>query len=261
MKGDNHVVLVTRPQKQATEFIDLLKSKGFNALSFPCLEIQPVALNKQLEELIKCLNEIDLIIFISANAVVYAAELMHQQGIEPASLTSKIATIGKATLSTANALGFKVNLSPDNGFNSESLLALKELQAGYIKGTHCLIFRGVGGLENLADALQERGVRVRYAEVYQRSLPEKDAGISRQQLSNNWGKLKIGAITVTSNESLQNLYDMLEQPGRAAMLDTLLIVASQRCLKLAQSLGFKSIRLATSAINQHMLEAVEQELN
>jgi len=261
MSGDNHVVLVTRPQKQAAEFIDLLKSRGFNALAFPCLEVQPVMLNTQLKELINRLKEFDLIIFISANAVEYAAKLMRQQGIAPASITTKIATIGKATFSSAIALGFKVSLSPDNGFNSESLLALKELQADYINGTRCLIFRGVGGLENLANELQKRGAQVRYAEVYRRSKPQTDVNISRQQLSDNWAGLKINAITVTSNESLQNLYDMLEQPGRAAMLNTLLIVASQRGVKLAQSLGFKSIRLALSAINQHMLEAVANELN
>lgn len=257
MSEDGNVVLVTRPQRQAVEFIKLLKDKGINSLPFPCIEIQPVELSEPLKAVLNTLNNIDLIIFISANAVISAEAILQQQSIEPLSISAKIATIGKATFLAAKRSGFKVDLSPDSGFNSESLLALNELQTDQIKETQCLIFRGVGGLEYLSDELQKRGAKVQYAEVYQRVKPLFDRNTSRQQLSKSWGELAIKAITVTSNESLQNLYDMLEQPGKHEMLKTLLIVASQRGFELAQSLGFKSIKLAASAMNDHMLEAVE----
>jgi len=257
-KYDN-VVLVTRPEQQAANFIGLLEAKGIEALSFPCIEIQQVKLDRSLEETLSTLDKIDLIIFISVNAVEQTSMLMQQQAIEPSLITAKIATIGKATLKAAKLAGFKVSLSPENGFNSESLLKLKELQSDCINGNKCLIVRGVGGLEHLADELTQRGAKVSYAEVYQRKKPLLDVNISRQQLSRNWQSMGIGAITVTSNESLQNLYDMLESPGKEAMLNTLLIVASQRGFQLAQKLGFKSIKLALSAMDQQMLEAVENE--
>jgi len=63
--------------------------------------------------------------------------------------------------------------------------------------------------------LRLRGAKVDYAEVYSRGV---------QQLSQNWPEMQINAITVTSNESLQNLYDMLDEPGRENMLKTRLIV-------------------------------------
>lgn len=257
----NNVVLVTRPKKQATKFVELLAAKGIKSLVFPCIDIQQVELSAALKHTLKTLNDNDLIIFISVNAAEKAAELMHQLGIKPTSITAKIATIGKATYTAAITLGFNVNLSPESGFNSEALLALEELQLANIKGAQCLIFRGQGGLEHLADELRIRGAKVHYAEVYQRNKPQQDESISRQKLSNNWNDLQIKALTVTSNESLQNLYDMLEQPGKDAMLKTPLIVASQRGIELAQKLGFKSIVLARSALNQHMLEAVESNWN
>ena len=259
--SNNNVVLVTRPKKQATEFEQLLATKGIKSLIFPCMEIQPVELSDELRRTLETLNDNDLIIFISVNAAEKAAELMHKLAIKPGSITAKIATIGKATYTTAISLGFNVNLSPQSGFNSEALLSLEELQYANIKGYRCLIFRGLGGLEHLADELSIRGAMSRYAEVYQRVKPHQDAGISRQELSKNWNDLQIEALTVTSNESLQNLYDMLEQPGKGVMLSTKLIVASQRCYELAQKLGFKSIILAQSALNQHMLEAVESNWN
>lgn len=259
MKKQHKVVLVTRPQQQASEFTGLLTSRGINSISFPCIEIQSVKLNQQLNEALSHLNKFDIIIFISANAVEHAARLMQLQNILPTSISGKVATIGKATLVAAKASGFKVDLSPDNGFNSDSLLALNEFQAENIKQARCLIFRGIGGLEYLADELCKRGAFVQYAEVYKRIKPVQDKNISRQQLSDKWSELHIGAITVTSNESLQNLYDMLEGSGKHDMLDTPLIVASQRGFKLAQSLGFKSVKVSLSAMNQHMLQTVENE--
>jgi len=257
----NNVILVTRPKQQAAEFVDLLTSRGIKSLVFPCIEIRRVELSGSLKEKLKTLNDNNLIIFISVNAVDKAAELMSQLGIKPESITVDIATIGKATYRAAISLGFNVTQSPENGFNSDALLGLETLQTENIKGSQCLIIRGVGGLEYLADELRKRGAKVHYAEVYERNKPLTDESISREELSNKWEKLQINAVTVTSNESLQNLYDMLQQPGKNIMLTTSLIVASQRGIELAQSLGFKSIILSQSALNQHMVEAVENNWN
>ncbi|MCW9047752.1 MAG: uroporphyrinogen-III synthase [Gammaproteobacteria bacterium] len=259
--SNNNLVLVTRPKHQAVELVDLLTTKGFKSLVFPSIEIQQVELSDDLKVILNKLNENNLIVFVSVNAAQNTAKLMHRLGLKPDSITAKIATVGKATASAATALGFKVNLSPESGFNSEALLKLEELQAANIQGAQCLILRGNGGLGYLADELRKRGAQVRYAEVYRRTIPQKDEYISRQELSNNWDEMKINVITVTSNESLQNLYDMLKPPGKNAILETALIVASQRGVELAQSLGFKSITLAQSALNQHILEAVEINVN
>jgi len=250
------VVLVTRPQHQSAEFIQLLEQQGSCAIAFPCLEIQPLDINEKLAGIFSSLNDVDLLIFISVNAVEHFKRLTALQSIKPETITAAIATIGKATRSAAQGAGFKVSLSPAEGFNSEALLKLPELQQSQISAKSCLIVRGEGGLEQLADTLQHRGARVKYAEVYRRIKPRHDYNVTRQQLSQHWHETDINVITVTSNESLQNLYDMLEAPGRHAMLNTQLIVASQRNYQLAQLLGFQSVKVASSASNQHMLEAL-----
>jgi len=258
---NNNVVLITRPIKQAAEFVNLLTARGLKSLVFSCIEIQQVELSDSLKEKLKTLNDNNFIIFISANAVEKAALLMKQLDIKPESISAEIATIGKATYRAATSLGFNVTHSPENGFNSDALLGLEEFKSANIKGSQCLIIRGVGGLEYLADELRSRAVKVHYAEVYQRNKPRIDENISREELSNGWEELQINAITVTSNESLQNLYDMLQEPGKNKMLTTTLIVASPRAMELAQRLGFESVVLARSALNEHMLEAVENNWN
>jgi uroporphyrinogen-III synthase len=250
------LVLVTRPQQQAAEFIEMLRTRNIESLAFPTIEILPVELNRQLEAVFLSLNNYDLLIFISANAIKQAVKLLQHLTISPASINAKIATIGQATLDVAREYGFKVDITPKDGFNSESLLAMPELQADNIKGGRCLIVRGVGGLGFLAEKLQQRRMTVQYAEIYQRNAPEQDKFTSRKLLSESWKSLGVGAISVTSNESLQNLYDMLEQPGKAEMLTTPLVVVSSRGRELASSLGFSLLSQAKSAMNQHVLEAI-----
>ena len=250
------LVLVTRPQQQAAEFMELLSARDIESMAFPTIEILPVEVSRQLEAVFLSLNNYDLLIFISANAIKQAVKLLQHLAISPASINVKIATIGQATLDAAREYGFKVEITPKDGFNSESLLAMQELRADNIKGGRCLIVRGVGGLGFLAEKLQQRGMTVQYAEIYRRSVPEQDAFISRKLLSESWKSLGLGVISVTSNESLQNLYDMLEQPGKTEMLKTPLVVVSLRGRALASSLGFSLVSQAKSAMNQHMLEAI-----
>ena len=226
------------------------------ALSFPSIEIQPLELSDELVSLLTRINHYDMLIFISANAVNYCVALLKTLKIEPQDIKSKIAVIGKATNAAATAAGFHVAIQPASGFNSDALLKRAELQAKQIESKDILIVRGCGGLEQLPKELTQRGAEVAIAEVYKRRIPLHDIQITRQQLSQSWAELAISDITVTSNESLQNLYDMLETPGRDEMLKTHLIVPSQRCARLAEQLGFQSFSIAQSAGNQHMMEAL-----
>ncbi len=256
----DNTVLVTRPYAQGQVFIDCLKERKIHGLAFPCIEIKPVKLDHRLKEKFSTLNRYNYIIFISANAVWQALEILQKINISTSSIQAKIVTIGKASAQAANRAGFEVDLSPDKGFNSEALLALPDFAADKIAEKSCLIIRGVGGRNKLAEELTFRGAELSYAEIYRREKPTVDKGLSRQQLAEHWADLNIKVITATSNESIQNFYDMLNGANNKAMLKTSLVVASQRGVKLAKSLGFKKIKLAASAINQHMLESVESEI-
>ena len=250
------VVLVTRPRHQATGFMQQIELHNGKALSFPSIEIQPLELSDELVNLLTRINQYDMLIFISANAVKYCVGLLQELKIGPQDIKSKIAVIGKATNAAATAAGFHVAIQPASGFNSDALLKRSELQAKQIQSKNILILRGCGGLEQLPKELTQRGAEVAIAEVYKRRIPLHDIQIKRQQLSQSWAELAISDITVTSNESLQNLYDMLEAPGRDEMLSAHLIVPSQRCAQLAKQLGFKSCKIAQSAADQHMMEAL-----
>ncbi len=66
--------------------------------------------------------------------------------------------------------GFAEVIAPQDGFDSEAVIALPEFAADAVRGRKVLIFRGDGGRELLADTLRERGASVEYVTCYRRYL-------------------------------------------------------------------------------------------
>lgn len=159
----------------------------------PVLEILDPQDSSAARDIVDRLNEFDIAIFISANAVNKAMELITPRRGWPASLS--VAAVGARTAEELQRHGQQVNIMPRQPFNSEALLSLHEMRN--VASKRVIIFRGEGGRELLGDTLRERGAHIEYAEVYRRGKPAgnfsdvMDAGID--------------VIVVTSNESAQSM--------------------------------------------------------
>lgn len=242
-------VLVTRPQQQADALCEKITALGGEAIRFPVLEIVDSKDTATLTHIIDCLDDYDLAIFISANAVQRALNLIRARRTLPDTL--KIAAIGRASARELKAQGCRIDLVPAERFNSEALLDMEEMRQ--VTGKRILIFRGEGGRELLADTLRERGATVEYAEVYRRVLPSADTG----QLLHRWARDEINIITVTSNESLHNLVELVGKLGREWLRKTPLVVISDRMLQLAQELGIQApVEVAAQADDDAIIEAI-----
>ena len=244
-------VVVTRPAHQADVLCQSIKDLGGVALRFPVIEIRPCddieALKKQLSHL----NDFQLAIFVSANAVAPAMQILKDMQGWPVELP--IAVVGQATAKAVAANGLSAKYIAPEPFNSEALLSLPVLQR--LEGKRVIIFRGKGGLEDLGNGLRERGAEVEYAECYQRVSPDTDTAT----LFQIWDEGCTMPIVVTSNEGLQNLYSMIDSAHLPALLSSPLIVVSQRAVVLANELGFKQMPLvAKSASNDAILAAIKQ---
>lgn len=248
---DNTGVLVTRPAHQNQPFIDLLLNSGAQPIAFPTIAISDTDNISAAESRIASLDQYHLLIFISANAVEYGVKLIKNLGKH---IHQPVSAIGKGTAQTLQQHNIPVNVQPAAGFNSEAFLALDEVQEEQISGKKVLIFRGQDGRELLANTLKSRGAEVDYVEVYRRCPALSDI----EPVLELWAQNRIQIITVTSNESLKNLYDMTSKRGRDYLCQTPLVVPGERCAELAQKLGFKIILLATSATDQAMLDRIRQ---
>ncbi|MDH5694044.1 MAG: uroporphyrinogen-III synthase [Gammaproteobacteria bacterium] len=242
-------VLVTRPEHQADALCALIEQAGGKAIRFPVLEIVAPSDESSLTHAVAHLQDYDMAVFISPNAVNQSLNRILAKGPFPVSV--QIAAVGRASAKAVSKFGLQIDIFPKQRFDSEALLELPEMRQ--VNGKRILIFRGEGGRELLAETLKARGAEVDYAEAYRRARPKSDVG----GLMKRWARGEIGVVTVTSNESLHNLYDMVGQLGRHWLLKTPLVVASERGVELAKELGFKSPILTIPQVSD---EAIFDEI-
>lgn len=226
-------VLVTRPVRQAADLARLISEAGGEPILFPVLEILDPSDQTTLLATINRLDSFDLAIFISPNAVNKAMNLILARRAWPASLS--LATIGKGSRRELRRYGMDDVLFPESRFDSEGLLALPALQN--MQGRRVVIFRGEGGRELLGDTLAARGASLEYAECYRRGKPALDAA----PILHRWARGEIHAVTVTSGESLHNLYDLLGKLGQQWLRKTPLFAPHERIAALASRLGVENV--------------------
>lgn len=237
-------VLITRPAAQASAFAEAVQQAHGRPVCFPTLEILGPADKAAVQQALSRLATVDLIIFTSTNAVQYAFPLLPIH----IPLDMPIAAIGAATAAALTEVGLPPTLTPDNP-QTEGLLALPALQT--VADKHILIVRGQGGRETLKQTLEARGAQVTYVEAYRRQSPQRNPN----NLIQNWTKL-VDVVTVTSQEILDNLYQMLGATGQPLLQQTPLIVPSERIAKQARQLGCRQIHQANSALDTAMLQAL-----
>lgn len=242
-------VVNTRPAHQAQQLTDTLRSAGASVIDFPVIKIMPPSDQAILQSQLEKLGNVDIAIFISANAV--EAGIAALGGAQNWPEKVSIAAVGRATATKLSSLGLEPSLVAPEPFNSEALLALPELQE--MDGKHIMIFRGIGGREVLAETLRRRGAQVEYLEVYRRAIPNGDP----VGLYQCWDENCLLLIVITSNEGLQNLFDMVDPIHRPDLLSTTLVVVSHRAIDKASELGFKTVpELSLNASNDAIVEAI-----
>lgn len=243
-------ILVTRPKYQADKLCQLIEQEGWQAIRFPTLEI--IASNQgKIKQQIEQISQYDWVIFISANAVNFALSA-NDGKIEPFK-SCQIVVVGAATKKVLDDVGLSTVLMPaDNQFNTEGLLATEAMQS--VKGLSCLVVRGDGGRELLADTLRERGARVEYLEVYTRVQP----ACKQQALTDNLQQGTLHFITITSGDGLKNLMAMVAVELHDKLLSVPLVVISDRIRRLAKKIGFKQVAVTKKSGDLAIIETVAE---
>ncbi len=237
-------ILLTRPQGQNEALAELLTQVGAKPWLFPMLAIYAPKDLSALEQLKTDLKNYDWALFISANAVEKALNVLLSES-QSWPTTLKVAAIGRATAKALAHFGITEVLLPVGRFDSESLLENPELH--YVFDKKILIFRGDGGREFLGDTLKNRGAVVEYIEAYRRGLPETN---NISILMREWGREGLDLVVVSSGEILANLYDQLGKLGQMWLKKTPLLVFSERLKAQALARGCKKVFVSEEASDQ-----------
>jgi uroporphyrinogen-III synthase len=224
-------VLVTRPEHQAAHLCQLIEAEGGAAVRYPALDIRPRPDRAAIRAAVGPADRYDFIVFVSANAVRFGADILGERR------DLRVAAIGQATSAALNAAGYRVTLMPDEGADSESLLALPQLAD--LHGQRVLIVRGTGGRDLLFEAMTERGAQVQYAEVYTReaAYPSLER---KGELETLWRQGGVKVYTATSVEILEALVGIITPRCRELLHYTAMVTGSRRVADAATRLGIGS---------------------
>jgi uroporphyrinogen-III synthase len=240
-------IAITRPLDQAQSLAAMVRQAGGEPILFPLLEIAPVQDFRTFDRIADQLEKFDWAIFISSNAVQHGmSRLLARHIAIPASL--RCAAVGPMTAAQLADFGVLEVLTPTDRFDSESLLNLPEMRA--VTGKRCVIFRGIGGRDLLAQTLRERGATVEFAECYRRVNPNRDAG----ELTQLWQNGCLQTMVVTSSEALRNLLN-LTGSDTAWLKSIPLLVNHPRIAEAAGKHGLRAIT-ASAPGDAGMLEAL-----
>lgn len=150
----------------------------------------------------------------------------------PASI--QITTVGHATAAALSTWGLRAHHTPSIA-DSEHLLKLDILQK--IKNQSILLIQGQGGRPLIADTLRLRGAHLISLAVYRRELP----ALKQEYIDSIWQDDAVDIILFTSQESMQNLFTLFADAGRAWIQNKPCLVISERLAEAASILGIQTI--------------------
>lgn len=241
-------IAVTRPLDQAASLNLAITQHGGSTIPFPLLAIAELDDYQAFEQQLSRINTTDWAIFISSNAVDYTMpRLIKKFGKIPEHL--KFAAIGHQTAKALAQYGAHEVLVPHTRFDSETLLALPELQD--VSTKTIAIFRGVGGRELMAETLKARGANVYFAESYRRVNPQQNAEL----LAAQWRQNKLDAVIVTSSEAMRYLLQMSQHAEW--LTHVTLCVNHERIAEQPRQLGLK-VLVANAPGDEAMLQCLSQ---
>jgi uroporphyrinogen-III synthase len=242
-------VVVTRPSGQAAHLAARLIELGAEPVLFPVLEIRDIEDIRPLLDVAIRLDQFDLAVFVSPNAIDKALGIILPRRNWPPGLQA--AAVGKMSEQALAQQGIVNVISPPLRFDSEALLELPELTV--VSGKRVVIFRGDGGRDVLGETLVARGARVEYVTCYRRLRPQRDAA----PLLKLWEAGKLDAVILTSSEGLRNFFDMIGHLGQAWLKKTPLFVSHARIAAQAELLGLHRT-IATASGDEGLIEALVQ---
>jgi uroporphyrinogen-III synthase len=217
--------------------IEALLEREAIPVKFPVLAITDVQDRTLMRKAAIQLDQFDLVVFVSPNAVTKMLDVVTEHRTWPRSLL--VATMGRSSENELATCGVTNVISPKVRFDSEALLELPELQA--VGGKRVLICRGDGGRELLGQTLTERGAQVAYLTCYHRIRPATDPA----PLLALWEAGRLDAVTLTSSEGLVNFCSMIGRLGMAWLKNTPCFVPHERIAEFAEREGIKNVILTS----------------
>ncbi len=230
-------LIVTRPRAQADVLVAELLVRGVDAVALPLIDIEAVADPRPLQQAWLDLPSLDLLMFVSANAVQHFMRLRPAGCAWPAQLLA--ASTGPGTSAALREAGVaEPSLVEPLGevFDSEALW--ERLRQRDWRGRQVCVVRGEAGRDWLAEQLGAAGARVEFVAAYQRVLPPLDPQ-ARALLAAARAQPRQHLWSFTSSQAVANLARLVPGVDWAA---SGAVAPHPRIVAALQQLGFGRVR-------------------
>lgn len=222
----------------------MIEQAGGRALHLPLFGIGPLEPDTALQNAAARLNEFEMAVFVSPNAVEHALPELLRQTPWPAGL--RVFAPGQGTAKALAGFGVINTLYPAGRQDSEALLDLPEMQQEQVRGRRMVIFCGETGRPLLFEQLAARGAQVERIACYRR-VPKVDVADRLCALGRSG---EVDGLVITSSESLRWLHSRQYPADQGDFSDIFsgipLFVSHARIAEFAQSIGIRHIVHATA---------------
>jgi len=242
VSGSPPRVLVTRPARQAADWVARLQAEGIDAVALPLIAIDAAPDPAAVRSAWDALHAMRLVVFVSPNAAECFFAARPPLAAWPEGARAAAVGPGTASVLRGKGLGAQQIVEPAPGapqFDSEALW--EQLRGVDWRGARVLIVRGDGGREWLAQTLRANGADVSTVCAYRRSFPRLDAA-QRELLDAALAAPRSHLWFFSSSEAIDNLH-ALAPPG-ADWAHSRALATHPRIADRARAVGFGRVELA-----------------
>ena len=216
-------ILVTRPEAQATELVDLLWSLGAEPIEAPMIRVEPAEDYAPLDEACELAGTFDWIIFTSTNGVDAFLQRLCTGPRDVRELKGvRLCAVGAATAERLLRYGLRVDLVPEEHRGEAVVEALRKTED--LSERRILLPRADLARDVLPTALRRAGAEVVDVIAYRtvRTGGDRDGGpdIFKMLLEQ-----EIDVVTFTSASTVRNFVKVLGADPAADLLNTTVVAA------------------------------------
>lgn len=238
-------VLVTRPEQQADELAQPLRSLGAEVISQPAIRIEPLESFDLLDREIARLSEYDYLVFSSRNGVQHFMQRFLEVVGDLRDLAwTKIAVVGPRTADMLATYHIRADVVAE-GMSAESLA---ETLLDDADENQFLLVRASRGPDTLAQHLKQAGGEVRSVVAYSHNdVTQPDESTLRRMAAG-----EIDWVTVTSDAIARSVAGMFGD----ALQHTRLVSLSSGVTDTLRSLGLTVVAQAAQPTMQSLVDAI-----
>ena len=162
MQTTSDIVLITRPEREASMLKRKLETKGIPSLLAPLIKLSLTEDLQPIKEQLNQMEKFDWVIFTSPNSVAFFFEIIEKENIKLYFFPNlKFATVGEKTKMKLEELGYRTNFVPIK-FTAKVLAE----NIHDIKGKNILIPTSNLSNRDYINTLEKRSARVTAIKIY-----------------------------------------------------------------------------------------------